>query len=300
MMKRSDLPPLPWLRAFEAAARHLSFTLAAREIHITQSAVSQHVRNLEDYLGCQLFIRKTRAIELTEAGENYLPIVSNAFHTIAAGTNSLIRTDPDKNLTIHCNLAFATFWLTPRLAELEELLPSINLNLVTPIWDPERVADNTAMEIRFGLPTSMPDNAIRLSFDTYFPVAAPDYQGDKVSCRLFDCAGITANWQSWLASQDELKRSAANVSFASTYVIAIGGALNGAGMAMGHDTLVSGLIAEGRLIKPFSTQCELSEAYFLIPPAGELVTAASQVFGDWLLQQMHSGADPDQIQTINT
>ena len=288
MRKRSDLPPLPWLRAFEAAARHLSFTLAAQEIHITQSAVSQHVRNLEDYLGCQLFIRKTRAIELTEAGENYLPIVSNAFHTIAAGTRSLIKTDPDKNLTVHCNLAFATFWLTPRLGELEQLLPSISLNLVTPIWDPERVADHTAMEIRFGLPTSMPENAIRLSFDAYYPVAAPDYRVDPAACRLFDCAGITANWQSWLDAQNEIELNAAEVNFASTYVIAIGAALHGAGLAMAHDTLVSGLLAEGQLIKPFSTECELNEAYFLIPPSAELVTAASQDFGDWLLQRMGS------------
>ena len=110
MRQPNELPPLSWLRAFEAAARHLSFTLAAREIHVTQSAVSQHVRNLEDYLGCQLFIRKTRAIELTEAGENYLPIVGSAFQTIAAGTRSMIRSDPDKNLSVHCNLAFATFW----------------------------------------------------------------------------------------------------------------------------------------------------------------------------------------------
>ena len=285
-MKTQDaLPPLAWLRAFEAAARHNSFTVAAREIHITQSAVSQHVRNLEDYLGCQLFLRKTRAIELTEAGENYLPIVSNAFQTIAAGTRSMLKSDPRRNLGLHCNLAFSAFWLTPRLRELERILPDINLNLVTPIWDPERVADNAAVEIRFGLPTSMPDTAIRLTRDRYYPVAAPDYEVPIESSRLFDCAGTTANWDNWLSAQSEITLKAPEVSYASTYVIAFHAALHSAGFAMGHDSLAQDLIAEGRLIKPFEVECELNEAYFLIPPGRGLATPATDRFCDWILQQ---------------
>ncbi len=288
MRTGNALPPLSWLRAFEAAARHLSFTVAAREIHITQSAVSQHVRNLEAYLGCQLFIRKTRAIELTEAGENYLPIVSNAFQTIAAGTRSMLKSDPEKNLSLHCNLAFSTFWLTPRLQHLNRLLPTINLNLVTPIWDPERVADNAAVEIRFGLPNSMPDSAIRITNDHYYPVVSPYFEGSLQTSRLFDCAGITANWDNWLSEQNEIAIESPDVSYASTYVIALGAALHNAGYAMAHDTLVENLIAEGRLVKPFTVECELKEAYFLIPPSRSLATTASEQFCDWILHETAS------------
>ncbi len=285
-MKRGNaLPPLSWLRAFEAAARNLSFTIAAREIHVTQSAVSQHVRNLEAYLGCQLFIRKTRAIELTEAGENYLPIVSNAFQTIAAGTRSMQKSDPAKNLGLHCNLAFATFWLNPRLQRLDRVLPAINLNLVTPIWDPERIADNSAVEIRFGLPTSMPDNAIRMTRDRYYPVVSAQFESPLESSRLFDCAGITANWDNWLSAQNEVTIESPEVSYASTYVVALGAALHGAGYAMAHDTLAQDLVNQGRLVKPFATECELNEAYFLIPPSSSLATAASNQFCDWILRE---------------
>ncbi|KZY29817.1 hypothetical protein A3731_25920 [Roseovarius sp. HI0049] len=84
-MSGNAFPPLSWLRAFEAAARHLSFTLAAQELNLTQSAVSQHVRSLEDYLGRELFIRRTRALQLTEAGANYLPTVREAFEVLARG-----------------------------------------------------------------------------------------------------------------------------------------------------------------------------------------------------------------------
>ena len=291
MKTGNALPPLAWLRAFEAAARHSSFTVAAREIHITQSAVSQHVRNLEDYLGCQLFLRKTRAIELTEAGENYLPIVSNAFQTIAAGTRSMLKSDPRKNLGLHCNLAFSTFWLTPRLRELDRILPGINLNLVTPIWDPERVADNAAVEIRFGLPTSMPDTAIRLTRDRYYPVAAPGYDVPIESSRLFDCAGTTATWDNWLSAQSEIALKTPDVSYASTYVVALNAAMHGAGFAMAHDSLAQGLIDEGRLVKPFRTDCELNEAYFLIPPARDLATPVTERFCDWILTQTENSAD---------
>ena len=87
-MQLDGLPPLNWLRAFETSARHLSFTLAASELNLTQSAVSQHVRSLESFLGRDLFLRKTRAIELTEAGANYLPVVREAFQMLASGTRA--------------------------------------------------------------------------------------------------------------------------------------------------------------------------------------------------------------------
>ncbi|MEM7206191.1 MAG: LysR family transcriptional regulator [Pseudomonadota bacterium] len=291
MQPSTTLPPLAWLRAFEAAARHLSFTLAAREIHITQSAVSQHVRNLESYLGCQLFIRKTRAIELTEAGENYLPIITSAFQTISAGTRSVIKSDPQKNLNIHCNMAFSAFWLTPRLAQLDALLPSINLSLTTPIWDPERIADNAAVEIRFGLSTNMPDGAIRLTRDHYYPVGSPQFKGSLETSRLFDCAGTTANWDNWMAGQNEVSLKSIEVNYASTYVVAIGAALNNAGLSMAHDTLVSRLLEQGQLIKPFAAQLDLKEAYFLIPPSSGLATPATEIFCDWILRESSIAAD---------
>ena len=154
----SSLPPLAWLRAFEASARHLSFTRAAGELGLTQSAISQHIRNLEAYLGRDVFLRKTRALELTEDGGNYLPIVREAFQILSNGTQAFTGDDRGRTLTLHCNLAFSIYWLAPRLHKLYEAHPWLTLNIVTPIWDPERHATHAALEIRFGRPADLNDN----------------------------------------------------------------------------------------------------------------------------------------------
>ena len=166
-MQLDGLPPLNWLRAFETSARHLSFTLAASELNLTQSAVSQHVRSLESFLGRDLFLRKTRAIELTEAGANYLPVVREAFQMLASGTRAFTGGDRGRTLTLHCNMAFSVHWLAPRLKRLYAAHPWIVLNIVTPIWDPERQAANAQVEIRFGRPEDMSPAAQQLTKERF-------------------------------------------------------------------------------------------------------------------------------------
>ena len=287
-MTTPGLPPLTWLRAFEAAARHLSFTRAAGELHLTQSAVSQHVRSLESFLGRELFVRKTRALELTEAGANYLPIVREAFDVLARGTRAFTGGDRGRHLVIQCNMGFSVFWLAPRLPRLYAAHPWLVLNIVTPIWDPERNAAQAALEIRFGRAGDMSGHARRLTQDRFYPVCAPGYQDGEVDTEratLFDCAGVTGSWEAWFATQGRAFPRGDEVNRASTFVIAINAALYGAGMAMGHDTLVRDLIAEGRLVRPFDHAPPLSEGYFLLPPPAHADTPASRAFLDWFEEE---------------
>lgn len=285
-MTVSNLPHLAWLRAFEASARHLSFTLAASELSLTQSAISQHVRNLEGFLGRELFIRKTRALELTEAGANYLPTVREAFDLLAQGTRALTGDGRGESLILQCNLGFSIFWLTPRLAELRAACPWLTLNIVTPIWDPERLADQATIEIRFGRASDMSNHARRLTHDRFFPVCRPDYQRGEVdldTAVLFDCPGIMGSWEAWHKTQGRSFARAQDVNFASTFGISINAALQGAGITMAHDTLVSDLLARGDLIRPFSHAPELAEGYFLLAPPGHDETPASRAFLGWLM-----------------
>lgn len=284
-MSASNLPPLTWLRAFEATARNLSFTRAASELNLTQSAVSQHVRSLEAFLGKELFIRKPRALDLTEAGANYLPIVREAFDLIATGTQAFTGGDRGHNMVLQCNMAFSVFWLAPRLHRLYAKHPWLVLNIVTPIWDPERHAVNAAMEIRFGRADDMTASALKLTSDRFFPVCAPGYQGGKVdldSAVLLDCAGMTGNWQAWLKSQGKRFPRQGEVNLASTFVIALLAAEAGAGVAMAHDTLVADRMASGSLVRPFEHAAPMAESYFLLPPAPHASTPASRSFVDWL------------------
>ena len=173
----TPLPPLTWLRAFEAAARHRSFTHAASELHVTPSAVSQHVRSLEGFLGKELFIRGTRSLHLTEGGSNYLPIVRQAFEILAEGTRAFRPGDPGRSLIVQASPAFSTFWLAPRIRGLLTMHPWLHLNLTTPIWDPERSSSDADVEIRFLRANETMDGAVRLTRDRCYPVCRPRIRG---------------------------------------------------------------------------------------------------------------------------
>ncbi|WP_120501705.1 LysR family transcriptional regulator [Roseovarius sp. EL26] len=284
-MSSTNLPPLNWLRAFESAARHLSFTQAAGELNLTQSAISQHVRSLEGFLGRELFIRRTRALILTEAGANYLPTVREAFDLLAQGTQAMTGGDRGKSLILQCNMAFSVFCLAPRLKKLHAAHPWLRLNIVTPIWDPERHAEHAAIEIRFGRPAEMSNNAIPLPRDRFFPVCHPDYQSGKIdlnTAALMDCSGIMGNWEAWYKSRGQSFHRANEVNLSSTYSVSISAALAGGGLAMAHDTLTTDLIANGQLVRPFNHTPELPEAYHILPPASHADTPATRAFMSWL------------------
>ena len=290
-MPDTPLPPLNWLRAFEAAARHLSFTQAAAELNVTQSAVSQHVRSLEAFLGRELFVRRTRALQLTEAGANYLPTIREAFGLLASGTRAFRGGDRGRSLLVQCNLAFSVFWLAPRLAGLLEAHPWLLLNLTTPIWDPERSARSAEMEIRYGRPGEMSAAAIRLAYDHYYPVCRPGYAEGASAWALsplFDCSGVMENWETWLASQGRRMPVGKQIHLGSTYVVSIQAALHGAGLAMAHDTVASHLLASGALARPCAHAVSMSAAYFLTTPPRHGETPASRAFVRWILDETAS------------
>ena len=294
-MSADGLPPLTWLRAFEASARHLSFTRAAAELNLTQSAISQHVRSLEAFLGRELFIRRTRAIALTEVGGNYLPVVREAFDLLAAGTLAFTGGGRGRNLVLQCNMGFSVLWLAPRLHRLQARHPWLVLNIVTPIWDPERHAANAAVEIRFGREEEMSASAERLAQERFFPVCRPDYQGgrpDPETAQLLDCAGLTGTWSAWFRTQGRPFARDGEITLTSTFVIAIQAVLHGAGLAMAHDMLVGDLLREGRLIRPFEHAPTLTEAYYLMPPPTHAATPASRAFLDWLREELAAVSPP--------
>ena len=175
------LPPLNWLRAFEASARALSFTEAAQELHMTQSAVSQQIKSLESALGRQLFHRRARGLELTDIGRGYLPTVQAAFNTLEEGTAVLTgRNEPDV-LELHSNISFAIFWLTPRLQDFMGQHPWVNLDVATSIWPTEKPRNLAAVEIVLGLGKWEGRAGQRLTRDTIFPVCTP--QGGRAYSR---------------------------------------------------------------------------------------------------------------------
>ncbi len=300
-MTTPALPPLTWLRAFEASARHLSFTAAANELHLTQSAISQHVRSLELFLGKPMFIRHTRALSLTEDGANYLPAVREAFNVLVAGAQPFMASSNSQRtraVTLQCSMGFATFRLAPRLGALALAHPEVRLNIVTPVWDPEKTAQMADVEIRFTRPGGFGQDGLRLANERAYPVCTPEL-GRRIangeawhSLPLFDCVGVLSSWQSWfVAHQGTLELAPSlKVHMASTFAISIGAALTGEGLAMAHDGLVADALADGRLVRPFETTMPMSECYALYQPAQHMRTWASRALTEWLVAEF---ADPD-------
>ena len=283
-MAGDALPPLNWLRAFEASARNLSFTGAARDLNMTQSAVSQQIKALEQHLGRSLFVRHTRSLQLTEAGMNYLPAVQDAFTTLAAGTRALVGGDRGRSLAVQSNLAFSVLWLTPRLPRLYTQHPWLNLNITSTLWDMVEGVTSPDVTIRFGRDL---DGArlTRLSQDTCFAVCSPEMaarQADWRTERLFDCAGILVGWETWAKDQGLQWPRDKTVDIASTFVISLGAAVAGAGMAMAHGTVANQLLAENKLVRPDDHAVAMHEAYYLTTPAKHAETPASIAFTEWI------------------
>jgi LysR family glycine cleavage system transcriptional activator len=146
-----SLPPLTWLRAFEASARHLSFTAAARELNLTSTAVSHQVRSLEQALGYPLFERLARSLRLTEMGAAYVPDVRRAFEDLSATTAQLFGQAGATRLTIRAPVSFVMLWLAPRLAGFQARHPKIDLHLFSVIWADAVPDEAIDVDIRFGL-----------------------------------------------------------------------------------------------------------------------------------------------------
>ena len=278
------LPPLNQLRVFEAAARLLSFTQAGRELHLTQSAVSQQIKALETHLGRPLFIRRQRAIELTEAGRAYLPIVQRTLEDLAAGTETVFGGRDEHRLTVQVNLSFAIFCLTPRLPDFVDRHPEITLDLVTVIHDPERTADAADVEIRFA--EAVPRGDL-LCPTRYLPVASPDRSSaaDWRTDPLFDCAAMRGGWRSWLHEQGEALPDGQRIHVASTFAVGMTAAARGDALAMTLDVFAADAVTEGRLIIPFDHASATPESYWLLAPRPGPRFEIAATFRDWLQAQ---------------
>jgi len=145
-----DLPPLAWLRAFEAAARHQSFTLAASELNLTQAAVSHQVRSLERYLGVLLFERLARTLRLTEIGTAYLPPLRRSFDDMAAATAGLFGPVGRRTLVVRAPVSFVCLWLAQRVTRFSQTYPTIALRISSAIWAHSPADESTDVDIRFG------------------------------------------------------------------------------------------------------------------------------------------------------
>ena len=274
-----NLPSLELIRGFEAAARHLSFTKAAKELFVTQSAVSRQAKALEEDLGVPLFLRHNRTIRLTEAGQALYRASAEALTTLGEAVSRIRGLDQTRVVTVSCSFGFATLWLVPRLAALREQHPGIDLRISAENRFVDLDRERIELAIRYCVPQSAPAAAVKLFDEEVFPVCSPRLRrrsgrplGSPADLRhhvllvLDDPNGIrpTSSWPLWLevARLGDVK-PAGTLHF-SHYDQLIQAAVDGQGVALGSSALVGGLMRQRKLIAPFRQSFPSPRAYFLV------------------------------------
>jgi LysR family glycine cleavage system transcriptional activator len=290
------LPPLNALRAFEAAARHLSFKKAAEELHVTPAAVSHQVKALEDYLGVSLFRRLTRALALTKAGENYYPPVRDGFDRFASATGRLLAEEGAGPLTVSTTIAFAAKWLVPRLNRLHDEHPEIDVRIHATDEIVDFARDNVDVAIRYG-PGRYPGlHAERFFGDEVYPVCNPGLIDGSPPLRKPDDlrhhtllhfewvkrVETDPSWRLWLRAAGVAGIDTTRGLKFNDESMAVQAAIDGDGVALCSSVLVADDLAEGRLVKPFDVSLEVEHAYYLVYPQAAFNPPKVTAFHKWI------------------
>ena len=287
------LPSLNALKAFEAAARHESFTRAARELCVTQGAVSQQVKALEDELGVPLFRRERQRLALTEAGRSYLEVVREAFDRLRKGTERLLERRGARTLTITTSPNFAAKWLVHRLGRFAEAHPDVDLRVSATVQHVDLARDDFDLAIRHG-DGHWPDVEVtRLCTEQLFPVCSPQLASgsrplrtprDIVRHTLLH-VNDSAEWGRWLTSasvEDVDYERGIVVSQAS---MAIDAAIGGQGLALARTALASWDLIAGRLVRPFAHALVAPYAFWIVCTKSIADAPKVAIFRDWLLAE---------------
>lgn len=290
------LPKLSALVMFEAAARHLSFTLAARELHVTQAAVSQQVRNLERELGLTLFERHRRGLGLTREGMRLNRSVGMALEHIASTTDDMKSVAQTQGATIGVTLAIATFWLIHRLPLFRARHPKIDIRVIATDRGIERITDQVDAAIAWGNPPWRGFTATLLRRGEAFPLCSPDYlQGRPPLTRIEQLVEETLlfidddrpghmDWPVFFAEHGIKKRAAHRDLKMNSLPLVLQAACEGQGIALGYGLLTDDLIARGKLVRPIDAAIRTSRSYYLLLSER---TCSQEViaFRDWMLEQ---------------
>lgn len=299
-MSTRRLPHLTWLRAFEASARHLSFTNAAQELNLTQAAISKQVKLLEHYLREPLFERKTRSLVLTKVGAAYLPKVRDGFERLAAGTEEVFGLRRSEVLTVRAPVGYSVNWIAPRLQGFFHHHPDINLRLVSSVWGDQFDNERFDLDIQYGTGHWPGYKADRLTWEVIKPVCAPSLlygknairkPADLAHHRLLHVLGYEEGWADWLRfAKTNGINSGQGLQF-DTSLLAFEFAAHGGGVALARSSMFSIEIERGRLVEPFSIEAPLHEAFHLISPETGRDHPDAQKFREWLLDTANN--DPE-------
>ena len=292
------IPPLTALRAFDAAARHMSFAKAAEELFVTPAALSYQIKQLEEHLGTPVFRRLNRAVELTEAGRTLQPGVAEAFESLRRAVADVARLENDTDLTVTAGPAFTSKWLAPRLFRFANAHPEIELRFIAAIKLMDFERDGIDVAIRYGSGTDEGLFSQFLAEEWVAPVCAPDLAEEIAKTGTLADLPILhdesaeqlnpdASWAAWGRHAGQDRDWIHGTHFTNTDH-AIDAALEGAGVALGRIVLVERYLDQGRLVVPFKIGLNLGARYRFVCPLGAETKPQIAPFLDWIAEEFRS------------
>ncbi len=287
------LPSLNALKAFEASARHESFTKAADELCVTQGAVSHQVKALEAELAIRLFQRERQRLVITEAGRAYLEVVRDAFDRIASGTERLLQRQAGGALTVSTSPDFAAKWLVHRLGHFSEAHPEIDLRVSATLHHVDFAREDVDLAVRHG-DGNWPGLAVtRLCSEQLFPVCSPKLLSGRKRLRkptdvlnfpLLHLDG-RQDWAKWLDAAGVTGPEVSRGPVMNRASMVIDAAVDGQGIALARTSLAAWDLLNRRLVRPFAEALRLSKAYWILCPKATATLPKITTFRDWLLAE---------------
>ncbi len=297
-----DLPALDLLKAFDAAARNLSFTRAGAELFLSQSAVSRQIQQLEQQLGVTLFIRRVRALVLTELGRQYHTEVSQALRQLREAGTRLRATPVGQFVTVTTTVTFASLWLVPLLADFQDQHPEVEVRIAADNAVRDLKRDRLDVAIRYTTRRLAGEGAVRLFGERTQPVCSSKLPGIKTLRRGEDLSNFVLlhfddprqhtpwlTWNVWFETMRIKPTAPKGVLRFNQYDMMLRAAINGQGIALGRLPLVTSLLDDGSLIAPLDDKRYASaaqdRAYWLM--AGDMAHERSEVrtFIAWLIDK---------------
>ncbi|MFC0116336.1 transcriptional regulator GcvA [Pseudoalteromonas xiamenensis] len=288
------LPPLNALKAFEAAARHLSFTKAAEELYVTQAAVSHQIKTLEEHLGLKLFLRKNRSLLLTEEGQAYFLDIKEIFSQLIDATDKLLARGAKGSLTVSLTPSFAIQWLVPRLSLFHEAHPEIDVRIKAQDHDENSLTDDVDVAIYYGRGHWSGVQTHKLHTEYLVPLCSPMLlTGPRPLNQPSDLALHTLlhdttrrPWKLWMKTAGVRNVQVNTGPIFSHSSMVLQAAAHGQGVALGNSVLARPELDAGRLVIPFSHHLESKNAYYLVLRESQTELGKIVAFKDWMLSMV--------------
>src|SRR6185437_11176687 len=287
------LPALRALQVFEAAARHLSYSRAAEDLFLTQSAVSHQIKALEAELGTRLFRRAGRAMLLTSEGQRLYTYIRDGLASFAKGVAILRTCSGPQTLNISATPSLAAGWLVPRLSDFYFRHPDIDVNLRAPTALADFSRDEVDLALRYGRGQWPGMHAEKLLSADVFPVCSAHYRGGKLPTKPVDLlqgdllhVGGLPSWEEWFKSANVTLEGPLRGPRFGDYTLAVQAAKRGQGVMLGREAFIAEKLASGQLVRLMQKLPSLRTFdYYIVYPQGLDLPRKSRAFRDWILEQ---------------